>query len=79
MLNNTFIIRSDFTSGARTEPEVTRKDTYSEAMLISGASKQISCAIFIFYSIFKSTADTANRVGYIVRIITPYSSFNDQL
>ena len=26
--------------------------TYSEAMLISGASKQISSAIFIFYSIF---------------------------
>ena len=44
-------------------------------MLISGASKQISCAIFIFYSIFKSTVDTVNRLGYIVRIITPYRSF----
>ena len=52
-----------------------RNSTYSEAMLISGASKQISCAIFIFYSIFKSTVDTVNRLGYIVRIITPYCSF----
>ena len=29
-----------------------RKGTYSEAMLISGASKQISCAIFIFFRFY---------------------------
>ena len=28
------------------------KFTYSEAMLISGASKQISCAIFIFFRFY---------------------------